>query len=246
MAIRKPVVLDDNNIHGEIRLGDDLVDASDNPFLIGSDVDDKADKVPTGTEDNFVSLDAEGNIQDSGHDEDSFEAAGSAVLLDQTAPQTIINGIPVLDSGRVIVDDYELIDKKHVDDLLVDYSPLLVEFTPIAIDYELVIGDVGHMILADSVADITITVPDESVPIPAGALIAIHRSNTGDVIIDGAIGVVINHPVDRSPILRETWSVAGLVKLGENKWTLFGDLADFEGTATATPSYTATPSQTLL
>lgn len=36
--------------------------------------------------------------------------------LDQTSVQTIINGIPLLESTRVINADYQLVDKKYVDD----------------------------------------------------------------------------------------------------------------------------------
>jgi hypothetical protein len=36
--------------------------------------------------------------------------------LDQTTPQTIENGIPLLESSRTIDSDNQLVDKKYVDD----------------------------------------------------------------------------------------------------------------------------------
>jgi hypothetical protein len=49
-------------------------------------------------------------------------ADGSAVWsgflkLDQTTPQTIINGVPLLQSTRVISSDNQIIDKKYADNV---------------------------------------------------------------------------------------------------------------------------------
>jgi hypothetical protein len=46
----------------------------------------------------------------------SEDFKGDFLKLDQTTPQTITGDIPLLDAGRTIDSDNQLVDKKYVDD----------------------------------------------------------------------------------------------------------------------------------
>lgn len=70
------------------------------------------------------------------------------LTIDQTTPQTIINGIPLLDSEREITLDNELVDKKYVDDnsgsdVVAPYPAGKNLFNPATITVDKVIGVTG-------------------------------------------------------------------------------------------------------
>jgi len=88
-------------------------------------------------------------------------------------------------------------------------------------DYTLVLGDAGKLIKATDEA--TITVPlNSSVEFDVGQHIDIVAWTAEDVIIAGAIGVVLRAPYGTK--LRVQYGCATLVKMAEDEWLLVGDL----------------------
>lgn len=89
-------------------------------------------------------------------------------------------------------------------------------------DYTLVLADAGRLVTMSSSSSKTTTVPaNASVAFPAGTHIDVARLGTGAVAISGASGVTIRTALTTS--LRARWSVATLVKIGEDEWLLSGD-----------------------
>jgi hypothetical protein len=69
-----------------------------------------------------------------------------------------------------------------------------------------------------------LTVPDEAtVPLGIGQQINISQFGTGQVTVEGAVGVTIRStPTNK---LRTQYSTALLVKVAADEWLLTGDLA---------------------
>lgn len=70
--------------------------------------------------------------------------------LDQSTPQTIINGIPLLSSDRIIDSDYQLVDKKYVDD---NSGGSNLTFTN-GLTESLGIVELGGILLKDTIIDV--------------------------------------------------------------------------------------------
>ena len=88
-------------------------------------------------------------------------------------------------------------------------------------DYTLVLGDAGKLIKATDEA--TITVPlNSSVEFDVGQHIDIVSYTASDVIIAGAIGVVVRAPYGTK--MRVQYGCATLMKMAEDEWLLVGDL----------------------
>jgi hypothetical protein len=69
----------------------------------------------------------------------------------------------------------------------------------------------------------TVTVPqDSSTNFPIGTTIDIIQANSGQTTVVASPGVTINATPGLQ--LRQTWSVATLLKRAPNTWLLFGDL----------------------
>ncbi|USN15481.1 putative tail protein [Brevundimonas phage vB_BpoS-Kikimora] len=76
-----------------------------------------------------------------------------------------------------------------------------------------------------SSADKTVTIPPNSdVPFPIGASFSLQRGGIGRVTILAGSGVALEYPDDMQPRLRRQNSVASLVQIATNVWSLFGDL----------------------
>jgi hypothetical protein len=93
-------------------------------------------------------------------------------------------------------------------------------------DYTITKDDAGKTInvSSESPTDITITVPANStIPFINGQKIEIFRSGTGNVEIEGAVGVTINSKNSNKKIAAQ-YSGCVLVKTDTNTWLLIGDL----------------------
>jgi hypothetical protein len=91
-------------------------------------------------------------------------------------------------------------------------------------DYTLTKADSGKTINASSSSGITITVPANSTtPFINGQKIEIFRSGTGNVTINGAVGVTINSKNSNRKIAAQ-YSGCVLLKTDTNTWLLIGDL----------------------
>jgi len=90
--------------------------------------------------------------------------------------------------------------------------------------YTLVAGDAGQLITLSNASPITLTVPtDASIPFAIGTQITITQANSGQVTVDGAVGVTVNGS-DNADKLRTQWSAATLIKTNTNSWILIGDI----------------------
>ena len=93
-------------------------------------------------------------------------------------------------------------------------------------DYTITKDDAGKTInvSSESPTDITITVPANStIPFINGQKIEIFRSGTGNVEIEGAVGVTINSKNSNKKIAAQ-YSGCVLLKTDTNTWLLIGDL----------------------
>jgi hypothetical protein len=69
----------------------------------------------------------------------------------------------------------------------------------------------------------TLTIPaDSTVDYPVGTTLDIIQTNTGQVTIEGAVGVTVNATPGLK--LRTRWSSATLLKRASNTWLVYGDL----------------------
>jgi hypothetical protein len=90
--------------------------------------------------------------------------------------------------------------------------------------YTITKDDAGKTINASSSSGITITVPANSTtPFVNGQKVEIFRSGTGNVTINGAVGVTINSKNSNRKIAAQ-YSGCVLVKTDTNTWLLIGDL----------------------
>ena len=90
--------------------------------------------------------------------------------------------------------------------------------------YTLVLADDAKLIGLDSASAITLTVPtNASVPFPLGTQILVRQIGAGRVTISPASGVTLATALSENKT-RAQGSVAGLIKVGTNVWSVFGDL----------------------
>jgi hypothetical protein len=101
-------------------------------------------------------------------------------------------------------------------------SPL-VQNPQTGTSYTLALLDAGRLVELSNTSTVTITVPLEStVAFPIGTQIQMLQTNTGQVVVAGAVGVTVNAtPGTR---FRTQWSSATLIKRAANTWVLIGDL----------------------
>lgn len=91
-------------------------------------------------------------------------------------------------------------------------------------NYTLALADAGKLLLLSKVSAFTLTVPDEAtVPFGVGQQINLAQFGTGQVTVEGAVGVTIRStPTNK---MRTQYSTALLVKVAADEWLLTGDLA---------------------
>lgn len=94
----------------------------------------------------------------------------------------------------------------------------------ITADYEIGLSDAGKTIRVGSSNPVTITIPlNSTTPFVVGQRIEIIRKGSGEVAIEGPIGVTINSKNSNKRIAAQ-YSGAVLVKDDTNTWILIGDL----------------------
>lgn len=92
-------------------------------------------------------------------------------------------------------------------------------------DYTLELTDNGSMITMDVGIANTLTVPNDiSVAFPIGAELLVQQLGVGQTTIAGEVGVVFKSASGLVNLYTQN-SVAALVKIAADTWTLFGDLA---------------------
>lgn len=91
-------------------------------------------------------------------------------------------------------------------------------------DYTITKKDSGKTLMFTSSSDLVVTIPANSItPFVIGQKIEIVRNGTGNVSIDGAVGVTINSKNSNKKIAAQ-FSGAVLTKVDTNTWLLIGDL----------------------
>lgn len=128
--------------------GTDVPLSAEQGKLLKTDVDKKADKVTGATADNFASLDADGNLKDSGKKPSDFEPADTKILKQgDVVNDTTTGGIDVplsAEQGKKlrqeVNDTLEILDDRTqihdtTNDITYTYSIKLVNGKP-AIYYE--------------------------------------------------------------------------------------------------------------
>jgi hypothetical protein len=100
-----------------------------------------------------------------------------------------------------------------------------VDFISKTSNYTIAKADSGKTISVSSSSDVTITIPpNSSVSFIAGQKIEIVRNGTGNVIIAGGAGVIINSKFSNKKIAAQ-YSGAVITKMDTNNtWLLIGDL----------------------
>lgn len=94
----------------------------------------------------------------------------------------------------------------------------------ISSDYTITLSDAGKTLTANSISDITITVPpNSSAAFKVGQRLDIVRVGSGNVILAQGSGVTINSKNSNKKIAAR-YSGASLFKVDTNSWILIGDL----------------------
>lgn len=92
-------------------------------------------------------------------------------------------------------------------------------------NYTLASSDVNKIVTMNVSADSNLIVTTNAlVPFDIGSKVMISRGGTGNVSVIGASGVTIHYPASNYNKLRDTYSVANLLKIDTDVWYLFGDL----------------------
>ena len=91
-------------------------------------------------------------------------------------------------------------------------------------DYTLVLADAFKLVEVNSSSARTITVPlNGAIAFPIGTKINIAQYGTGQVTIDGQIGVTIRSTGGKNKTATQ-YSVCTLLKRDTNEWYLYGDI----------------------
>lgn len=111
---------------------------------------------------------------------------------------------------------------------LIEQSKVLLVGTRNGPVYTLEAGDATMYLRLSHPTDMLTYVPaDEDVNFPVGTQIYVERTGIGTVQIIGAVGVDVRSEGNKYH-LTGRWSVAALVKVGPNEWTLRGDRVNGE------------------
>jgi len=93
--------------------------------------------------------------------------------------------------------------------------------------YTLGVNDTGKAIVFSSSSSISVTIPvDSTYSFPIGQTILLIQNGTGTVTIAGAVGVTVNGTGVTSSIeITGQYGVATLIKIANNSWIVFGNVA---------------------
>lgn len=91
-------------------------------------------------------------------------------------------------------------------------------------DYTIVLADAFKLVEVNSSSARTITVPlNGAIAFPIGTKVMISQYGTGQVTIDGQIGVTIRSTGGKTKTATQ-YSVCTLLKRNTNEWYLYGDI----------------------
>ncbi|MBT9177411.1 MAG: hypothetical protein DDT20_01744 [Firmicutes bacterium] len=91
--------------------------------------------------------------------------------------------------------------------------------------HTLTLSDSGRVLTFDSAAALVLTIPTHAgAPLLLGTQVLVHRLGAGAVTISPAVGVTLNSAGGLRSV-RQQFGFAGLIKRGDNVWSLGGDLA---------------------
>jgi hypothetical protein len=98
-----------------------------------------------------------------------------------------------------------------------------LSFNRQADSYTLVLGDAGKVIEMSKGTANTLTIPTNSVAIPIGSVVHVIQRGAGQVTINGP-GVTLNSTATWLKLAAQ-YSAVTLLKVGDNEWYVFGQLA---------------------
>jgi hypothetical protein len=105
------------------------------------------------------------------------------------------------------------------------FAPATLTLDTVTASRPFQLTDSSEFITANSTSAITLTVPnDNSVNFSNGTQISVLRLNTGTVALSTANGVTLRSAENKRSIRAQN-SVATVVKLSANDWSLFGDIS---------------------
>jgi hypothetical protein len=105
------------------------------------------------------------------------------------------------------------------------FAPATLTLDTITASRSFQLTDSSEFITANSTSAITLSIPsDNSVNFTNGTQISIFRLNTGTVALSAANGVTLRSAENKRSIRAQN-SVATVVKLSANDWSLFGDIS---------------------
>ena len=104
-----------------------------------------------------------------------------------------------------------------------EFSSSTISFNQQSGAYTLVLSDKDKMVEVSNASPVQVTIPlDSSVNFAIGSQIMILQTGSGQVTVDGTVGVTLNATPGKK--LRAQWSSATLVKRAADSWVLIGDL----------------------
>ena len=105
------------------------------------------------------------------------------------------------------------------------FAPATLTLDTVTTSRSFQLTDSSEFITANSTSAITLSIPDDnSVNFTNGTQISILRLNTGTVALSAANGVTLRSAENKRSIRAQN-SVATVVKLSANDWSLFGDIS---------------------
>ncbi|MBT9177508.1 MAG: hypothetical protein DDT20_01842 [Firmicutes bacterium] len=94
----------------------------------------------------------------------------------------------------------------------------------LTVSHTLTLSDTGRVLTFDSAAALVLTIPTHAeAPLLLGTQLLVHRLGVGAVTISPAVGVTLNSAGGARSV-RLQFGFAGLIKRGDNVWSLGGDL----------------------
>jgi len=129
------------------------------------------------------------------------------------------------DEGEDIVNRFTAEVQNNLWDKVEDLEyPSINEQTGTA--YTLALSDDGKLIACDNANPFTLTVPENStVEFPVGTQVVILQKGDGQVTVEGEAGVTLLS-VNNEVVTAKKNSIAGLIKIDTDTWSLLGDLVE--------------------
>lgn len=173
----------------------------------------------TNTANSIVYRDASGNFSAGAITATSFNGSGSGLT---SIPGGSINAGTV---GTTQLADSGVTTAKLTGAARAGFNSIQNTAVITSNNYTLVASDLGKLVeLGPTTANMTVTVPTDSVSFSIGDRIDLLQTTSGyTVTVQGAGGVTVNAEGSRFK-LKAQWAAATLIKRGTNTWVLIGNL----------------------